>query len=206
MAMIYELHSHTKYSNKCSNLEPVTLLKTAKKKQLNGIAITDHDTIRGALQTIELNKDKDFKVIIGEEITTNSGHLLAYNIQEEIKSKNIIEAIEEIKQQGGLAIHAHPFRIISFYKFLKHFKNMKLDGLETVNGRSIYIDNKLAEITAKKHSLPGIGGSDSHFAFDIGSITTEFNESLDQAIRSNKLRIKGSIINGYLGFIKSRLR
>src|SRR3990167_1868027 len=63
----YDLHMHTCYS-KCSNLRPEILLKTAKERGLNGIAVTDHNTIEGALRIKNLNKDKNFEVIIGEEI------------------------------------------------------------------------------------------------------------------------------------------
>ena len=73
--MRYDLHMHT-YRSKCSNLRPDVILKLAKKKGLDGIAITDHHEIRGALEVKKLNKDKDFEVIVGEEISTNYGDVL----------------------------------------------------------------------------------------------------------------------------------
>ena len=62
--MKYDLHMHTHYS-RCSNLKPQTILKLAKKRRLDGIAITDHHEIKGALEIKKLNNGKDFEVIIG---------------------------------------------------------------------------------------------------------------------------------------------
>ena len=82
--MKYDLHTHTNYS-KCSNLKPEILLKIAKKRGLNGLAVTDHHKIKGALKVSKLNRDKNFEVIIGEEVTTDFGEVLAYYINKEIK-------------------------------------------------------------------------------------------------------------------------
>lgn len=205
--MKYELHSHTKYSGYCSNLEPKLLLKAAKKEGLDGIAITDHNSIKGALIVKKLNKDKDFKVIVGEEISTNSGHLLAYNVNKTIKSGDILGAIEAIKKQGGIAVHAHPLRIISFHKFLRHFSRIKkkLDALEIFNGRSLVLDNLLAKRVALKNNMAGIGGSDAHFAFEIGAVVSEFDNSLEKSIKSNNINISGNIFLGYVGCLRSSL-
>jgi len=183
------------------------LLKSAKKKGLNGIAITDHNCITGALKVKNMNKDKNFEVIVGEEVSTDCGHLLAYNINQEIKLRAIIEVIEEIKNQGGLAVYAHPFRVISFYNFLKHFSQIqkKLDAIETLNGRSMLFDNILADRYALNHNLTGTGGSDAHFAFEIGSIVTEFDNSFEKAIKLNKLKLSGYILRGYIGSLRSSI-
>ena len=60
--MRYDLHMHT-YHSKCSNLKPKTILKLAKKNKLDGIAITDHHEIKGAIEVKNLNKNKDFEVM-----------------------------------------------------------------------------------------------------------------------------------------------
>ena len=84
--MKYDLHNHTYYS-KCSNLKPEILIKAAKKKGMDGIAVTDHNTMKGALEARKLNKDKDFEVILGEEIGTNFGDVIGLYLKKEIKSK-----------------------------------------------------------------------------------------------------------------------
>ena len=75
----YDLHTHTKHSP-CSNLKAEILLRIAKKKGLDGIAVTDHDTIKGGLDVFKLNKDRDFEVIVGSEIKTKKAEVTKSNI------------------------------------------------------------------------------------------------------------------------------
>ena len=79
------------------------ILKRAKKMELDGIAIVDHNEIKGAFEVKWLNKDPDFKVIIGEAIKTPQGDLLAYNLNGKIEPCDIHSAIDKIKEQGGMA-------------------------------------------------------------------------------------------------------
>ena len=69
--MRFDLHIHTKYS-RCLNQEPADILKRAKKIGLDGIAVLDHNTTKGSKEAKRLNKDKDFTVIIAEEINTSA--------------------------------------------------------------------------------------------------------------------------------------
>jgi len=193
--MKYDLHIHTKYSP-CSNLKPHILLKTAIKKGLNGIAVTDHNTIKGALAVKKLNKNKDFEVIVGEEIKTNKGEILAYYLNKEIKPGNFEEVLENIKQQNALAVIAHPFTVgICRRKTKIAFKKIKnkIDAIETFNARNIFnYSNKKAQSLAKKLNLAQTAGSDAHFAFEIGKAFTIFDSSLRIALKNKKTEIQGS--------------
>jgi len=193
--MKYDLHIHTKYSS-CSNLEPNILLKTAVTKGLNGIAVTDHNTTKGGLAVKKINKNKDFEVILGEEIKTNKGEILAFYLNEEIKPGNFEDVLDKIKQQGALAVIAHPFTVgitrrktkIDFYKM----KN-KIDGIEAFNSRNIFgHSNKKAKLIAEKMDIAQTAGSDAHFAFEIGRAVTIFDSSLRKALENKKTITKGS--------------
>ena len=81
----YDLHIHTKYSP-CSNLDPNLILKIAKKLKLDGIAITDHNNMKGAIKTYKLNRNKDFEVIKATELKTNKSEIIALYLNKEIKS------------------------------------------------------------------------------------------------------------------------
>lgn len=192
--MKIDLHIHSVFS-KCSVLRPNQILKIAKQRGLNGIAITDHNTIRGALEVAKLNKDKDFKVILGAEIKTQYGEILAYNIQEDIKSRDFEEVIEEIHRQGGLAVMAHPFGPGIIRKALpaefSEINLKKLDGFEVLNGRTFPWQNKRAREIASKIGLAGTGGSDAHFPGEIGKVYSEFRGSLKNALKSKKIRACG---------------
>ncbi|WP_406661222.1 PHP domain-containing protein [Methanolobus sp. ZRKC3] len=162
--MIFDLHTHSKYSFD-SLQKPEKMLKVAYKKGLDGIAITDHGTIRGGLEALKC-KNPGVKIIVGSEISTEVGHILCLFLNEEIKSKSAIEVIEEVKEQDGMTVLAHPFQK------KKHIPEMilkKIDAIEGYNGRTSQEANIKAMELAKKYRLPITAGSDAHFSFEIGN-------------------------------------
>jgi len=197
--MRYDLHVHSKYS-KCSNLNPLVILKTAKRRGLNGIAITDHNTIKGALEVSRLNKDKFFEVIIGEEIDTDKGEVLGLYLKKEIKKGNFYEVVKEIKKQGGIAIIAHPYSITRTKA--KSFE--EIDAVEGFNSRNLFkFENLKAQIKAKELGLGVTAGSDSHFKFEIGRAYTEFEGSLKDAVKNKKTKIYGRQYLAFLAGVKT---
>jgi predicted metal-dependent phosphoesterase TrpH len=101
-----EFHCHTIYS-KDSLLKISLLVKSIKRKRIDRIAITDHNTIRGALRAKELAPEH---VIVGEEIMTTKGELLAYFMTKEIKPHlSPQETINQLREQEAFISVAHPF-------------------------------------------------------------------------------------------------
>ncbi|MBW2990866.1 PHP domain-containing protein [Candidatus Woesearchaeota archaeon] len=212
----YDVHIHT-YHSKCSgNTKLKRILKKAKQKGLSGIAVTDHNTIKGALELKRLNKDKDFKIIVGEEIKTDVGHVLAYYLKKEIKPGKLSRVIKDIKKQKAIGVLAHPFNyphpvkqataVIAKLIGIKHKRasvNLtpenvklvkKLDAIEGFNSRCMLKkENKDAQKLASKFNLPVIAGSDGHFLWELGNAYVKFEDelSLRQAIKKRELRIKG---------------
>lgn len=189
----YDLHSHTFYS-KCSNNKPEMILKQAHKAKLNGIAITDHNEIKGAKLVKSLNKDKNFEVIIGEEIKTADCEILAYNLNEKITATTLIEALEKAKQQGASVSIAHPFSGGIRSTLRVDLKKINYKGaLEVFNARSIDVEeNKKAELLANKLKLAKTAGSDGHFYWEIGKAYTMFDGDLAVAIKKRKTKVAGS--------------
>jgi len=191
----YDLHIHT-YHSSCSRIKPKKLLKVAKKRGLNGIAVTDHNTIKGGLETKKLNKDKNFEVIVGAEIKTDRGEILGLYLKKEIKSRTPEAVIDEIHKQGGIAVAAHPFTwgLLRMPAKFNKKELKKLDGFETFNARNTFRwENELAVQFAQKHKLAQTAGSDSHFYYEIGRAFTLFNGSLRDAIKKRKTVIMGRI-------------
>jgi len=196
--MIFDLHIHSKYSYD-SILEPEKIIMVAKKSGLNGIAITDHETIKGGIEARKINDDKDFFVIVGSEINTEAGDIIGLFLKEEIKSRNSMEVIEEIKEQGGIVVLPHPYR--------GHKLNDELisavDVIESFNARTGRYENFRAEELAEKHKKPTIAGSDAHFDSEIGMARTLVNslnfESVKKSIFSGNTTIfDGQQSYGYL--------
>ncbi|MEM0230868.1 MAG: PHP domain-containing protein [Candidatus Woesearchaeota archaeon] len=208
----YDLHCHTIYS-KCSFQSIKDTLRFAKIRGLDGIAITDHNEIRGALEAKKLAKklfsNKTFEVVIGEEILTDKGEILAYYLNERIRPGRFEDVIDEIRRQGALCSIAHPFT-----RFRKNFSgDLKraakvVDAIETFNARNIVPGaNRNAEVAAQKYKIARTGGSDAHFPFEVGSGYTTFSESLslEKAIRLKKTLAGGSWLMAPFGFIASGL-
>jgi predicted metal-dependent phosphoesterase TrpH len=209
--MKYDLHNHTHYS-RCSNLKPEILLKVAKKKGLDGIAVTDHNLIKGALKIKKLNIDRNFEVIIGEEVDTNFGDVLTYYLNEEIKTHDFFTLVDEVKKQDGLISIPHPFRVsinpkLKFGYPIEKIKD-KIDAIECFNARMLPGSNEPAQRLAKKLNIPGTGGSDAHFRLDIARAYTIFDDNLTlrKAVRLNKTSYEGTIMFGALSGLRSFLR
>jgi len=180
--MKIDLHIHSKYSFDSFN-EPKLIIKMAKKRKLDGIAITDHDSLKGSNEAKKISKD--FLIIEGSEINTVSGEILAYGIQEEIKPKLLIEeTIDRIHEQGGIAVTPHPFDV--FRNRLHKNIVKRVDGIEVINGGCIFnFFNFLAFKKAKNMNLSMTAGSDAHSIREIGSAYTVF-ESNDDVLKMIK--------------------
>lgn len=162
--MITEIHIHTRYSND-SLMTPKTILKIAKRKGIEALAITDHDTIMGALATKRIAEDFGIEIIVGAEIKTDLGDIIGIHLNDEIHTRNWRDVIQEIKMQGGFSILPHPY---------KTHKNVNLlaehvDMIEIWNARCSRIENKMARVLQKKYRKKPTIGSDAHTYFEVGS-------------------------------------
>ena len=157
-----DLHIHSQYSEDAIG-SPKDIIKSLKKKGLQGMAITDHNTVEGGLKAVKI-APKDFIVIPGIEISTADGHMLALNVEKNIaRNLSIQETVEKILDQGGTPIVPHLFRNMSGIKKEKlKTIHQKINTIEVFNACSMPKTNlKIAKI-AKEFNLGGTGGSDSH--------------------------------------------
>ncbi len=197
--MKYDLHIHTNHSL-CSSLSPETILKISKKLKLDGIAVVDHNSMKGALKVKKLNKDKDFEVIVGTEVKTDLGELLAYYVNSDINSIGVFEAIDEIKSQGGLVVVAHPFRLLPHFRLKQPLKEFvgKIDGVECLNKRTGFFANKYASEACDSLKIAKTAGSDAHFSFEIGKARTVFDGDLRKALKTRKTKLEGDFTFGFI--------
>ncbi len=190
--MKYDLHIHSKYSSD-GVLDPERIVRIAMKRGLNGIAITDHNTIKGGLKAKKY-EDADFTVIVGSEISTERGEIIGLFLEEEVKSTNVQEVITEIKEQNGIIVIPHPFDELRHSAFHPAEEDAKfIDCVEGFNSRCVYQKyNKKAVEFGIKHNLMITAGSDAHFANEIGNagIITE-TEDVREALMKNEVQIFG---------------
>ncbi len=207
--MRVDLHIHTNYSP-CSNLSLSKLIHTCKQKGIDCIAITDHDTIAGALQLKRIlpQDSRLFKLIIGEEITTQDGHIIGLFLKKEISpNMTLEETISEIKKQEGLVLIPHPFDILRTSRIgSKNFKKIshQLDIIEIFNGRTIlFWNDRKAKKFAEEYNLIPTVATDSHTKWEIGRAYIEmenFNSSFDllQKLKKGKMITKKNLFYPYI--------
>ena len=182
MMMRTEFHCHTIYS-KDSLLKPDKLVRLAQDKGLDRLVVTDHNTITGALHAQELDLQR---IIIGEEIMTTRGELLAAYVTEEIpRDLPPLEAITCLRQQGAFISVSHPFDALrnghwelpDLLEILPY-----VDAIETFNARCMSANyNTQAQAFAKEHGILGTAGSDAHAGFEVGRASMHLAEFHDAA-------------------------
>jgi predicted metal-dependent phosphoesterase TrpH len=193
-----EFHSHTHASHD-SLTPPQDLINAARLKGIDRLIITDHNTIAGARAAQALDPEL---VIVGEEIMTTRGEILAAFVIEEVPSHlSPAEAIRRLKDQGAFISVSHPFdRLRSggwdendLLEIISH-----VDAIEVYNSRCMFPGfNRAAKRFAEKYNIAGTVGSDAHAAFEVGRsflVLEQFEgaEQMRQVIRSGTPHVKWS--------------
>jgi hypothetical protein len=176
-----EFHCHTIYS-KDSVTRVEDLLLACQRKGIDRVVITDHNTIRGALAAKALDPDR---VIIGEEILTSEGELLAAFVQAEIPAGlTPLETIERLRKQGAFISVSHPFDIHRKGHWDPAVLQAILplvDAIETFNARCVFSEfNERAQALADAYHLPGTVGSDAHATLELGQAMMILPAFVDQ--------------------------
>lgn len=208
-----DCHVHSRFSVKDSITPVYQIEEERKRKNLGGIALTDHNTIAEAARILKENSQ--FPFILGEEILTSRINGLCRRVeviglflQEPIEpGQTIIETIKQIGTQGGVVVIPHPFEfwrhgggdLISQGIIIDCLRWKIPVAIEVFNARSRHGNNLRAMELWRKHLKNGVlatAGSDAHRIPEIGrgcveippfQTKEEFLEALTQA------RIHGEI-------------
>ena len=171
--ILADLHMHTSWSHDCA-VDPADLIMYAEANGLGAIAVTDHNTFGGALETVELARDHELVVIPGEEIKTDGqGEVIGLFLQEEIpRGLSFADTVEAIKEQGALVYLPHPFdRLHSIPEpatLQRHLAD--IDVFEVYNARLLFeAYNEEALRFARKYNLTAGAGSDAHVLQGVGT-------------------------------------
>ncbi|MDQ6659987.1 MAG: PHP domain-containing protein, partial [Chloroflexota bacterium] len=168
-----DLHMHSTYSDGLGSIEQI-LHHVEHNTELDVIALTDHDVIEGSLRARDLwaKGNYRFDFIVGEEINTKEGHLLALFIEKRISpGLSMEQSIDLIHEQGGLAVVAHPLNRIFRHSCPRHVlnrirtsKNIWLDGVETWNASFCGIGANQVAMRANReiYGWAELGNSDAH--------------------------------------------
>ncbi len=185
--MPYRIDFHTHTGHSPDSLAPAAaMLDAAVRRGLAAIAVTDHDSLGGALQAQSLverqpERFAGLRVLPGEEVKTVEGELIGLFLSETIpRGLTPEETIARIRAQGGLVIVPHPF---------DRFRGSRLkpaaleriaplvDAVEVFNARTtLAADNARALAFALRHGLAAVAGSDAHAAWEVGNAFLEVAE------------------------------
>ncbi len=189
--MKLDLHVHTTYSGipgypflRDSVITLEDVIELSQTKNIDGVAITDHNTIAGALKLKEYVKRQNLNlsVIVGEEVRTLSGDIVALDVDSKIKhGTSVEETLDRIRECNGLAVACHPYAWNGVGE--KIVKTQKFDIIETLNSCASRTANIKAKELARSLGLPEIGGSDAHRPEILGNAITEMTE--DRTIRES---------------------
>ncbi|WP_455368071.1 PHP domain-containing protein [[Eubacterium] cellulosolvens] len=214
--MKWDLHIHTIYSavpgfpflrDSFNRFEDI--VRVAQKKGIDGVGITDHNTIRGAVGFKEYVKRRNInlQVVIGEEVRTLSGDVIALDIDQEIPPKRTVqETVEIIKECNGLSVAAHPYAYNGIGEIL--VRSNRFDLIETINACCPESVNILAQRLASQLSLSGIGGSDAHRPEVIGNGYTQVsdNKHIRESLENGRTQVHGYVTSRLTPLQKILLR
>lgn len=193
-----EFHCHTN-SSKDSLTSPQKLVETCRRKGIDRVVVTDHNTITGARTAQKLAPEL---VIVGEEILTTKGEILAAFVTEEIPALlSPHETIKRLKYQGAFISVSHPFDKLrtggwNEDDLLEILPDV--DAIEVFNSRCMNPNfNRQAKAFAGKHNIPGTVGSDAHAAFELGRsllLLDQFEgpDGMREVIRKGTAQVKWS--------------
>jgi predicted metal-dependent phosphoesterase TrpH len=171
--IVCDLHTHTSWSHDCQ-VEPAELIEHAERKGLGAVAVTDHNEFGGALEAVELARDRELIVIPGEEVKTGGqGEVIGLFLEEEIpRGLSFEETIAAIREQGGLVYVPHPFDRMHAIPDAAtlHRHVAEIDVFEVYNARLLFEQyNEEALRFARKYNLVMGAGSDAHVLQGLGT-------------------------------------
>jgi predicted metal-dependent phosphoesterase TrpH len=191
--MRIDLHIHTSPLSACSYIDPQELIQEARRLQLDGICLTEHQVVWDPDEVDKLAAEAGIRIFRGNEFTTNQGDILVFGFYEDIKELLIIQELrEKVTAAGGYMIVAHPFRGFKTFgigqlqltveQACKRKVLEFVDAVEVGNGKLSPEENNMARKVAEKLGLPGTGGSDAHRVDEIGTWVTVFEKEIESEI------------------------
>ena len=177
-----DLHMHTTASDGWPS--PRELVDQARSTGLHVIAVTDHDTIEGALRAAHYAAASSrVHVVVGEEVSSRDGHIVGLFLERRIRpGMSAAATVHAIHEQDGLAVAVHPFwrtqrrargGVVHGVGWLA--AELDFDAIEVENATpGFYVFNQLARRLNMGLGRAELGGSDAHILDAVGRAFTEF--------------------------------
>ena len=187
--MLIDLHTHSRPYSGDSIFDAEELVWRAAEAGLDGICLTEHDSMPPVSQVRALSERYGILVLRGMELTTETGHVLVFGLDAYSPSLRSPEVLRrEADAQGAVIFLAHPYRGWSRPIDWERLPGL-FHGVEALNGQEHATRNDQAQQLAGNFELPGIGGSDTHFLSGLAVCATRLAQwPLDEAALAAELR------------------
>jgi predicted metal-dependent phosphoesterase TrpH len=187
-----DLHMHTTFSDGWPS--PREIVERGQLCGLHVIAVTDHDTIEGALRAAEHAAARGrLEVVIGEEVSSRDGHIVGLFLERRVRpGMSAAATVHAIHDQGGLAVAVHPF-----WRTQRRVRGgpvhgvgwlaaeLDFDAIEVENATpGFYLFNQLARRMNTGVGAAELGGSDAHILDAVGRAYTEFHGRSAKSLRT----------------------
>ena len=193
MITVFDLHIHTQKYSDCSFIHPDELIAQALEIGLKGFALTEHGMRWPDEEFTKLKKMAEphgLVLINGQEISARNeknemeGDFLVFGINYSLTGRyTALELAELVHNQGGVIIAAHPYKLsrrgkTNYYGAGDKIYQLPLDAIELYHPDHSSLAVSKAQKAMQKLGIPGVGGSDAHKIFDVGSCVTLFEHKI----------------------------
>jgi predicted metal-dependent phosphoesterase TrpH len=192
VAMILDMHVHTQISlDATATVEEYceAIIKYRERFPIDGFVLTEHRVIDSSIDYRKLGDRYGIQIFQGVEVDGDFGHILLYGVTNEClryidlanRRLNDREVVHIMKECGGIAIPAHPFRESVHGKALEE-KREWVAGVEIIeqfNGANSEVQNAKASAIIARNGLRGIGGSDAHYVNWFLKCATMFERQVE---------------------------
>lgn len=176
-AMLFDLHVHTDLSP-CSCMAIEDIVAHAADCGLDGVCITDHDTVGVRHRIAEGFQENGLVVVFGMEYTTTQGDFLVFGPVEALPPHLPAELLlKAVHEQGGVAVAAHPFRSLRSADEALIRRGL-CTAIESLNGRNTSRENAACIQWSRRYDLIQCAGSDAHTLGELGTYATRFAEPI----------------------------
>ena len=199
-----DLQIHSNAGDGLDSIEHI-LEHVETRTDLDVIALTDHDDVRPAiaLRDLAARRGARVEIVVGIEVTTRSGHLLALFVEDDLPMlRPLRETVRLIHERGGIAVVPHPLSYLTFSIGERALRRLaaegeRIDGIETMNpsiaGR--VRASRAAALNRDTIRAAETGSSDAHRAALVGTAWTEFPGSGAAEMR-HAIETRATVANG----------
>jgi len=205
--MLVDLHIHESTFSFDSQMSLEEIVAVARARGLDGICITDHDSMGLKEQAERYSRRVGFPIFVGVEYYSLWGDITAWGIdgfpRERIAAQDFID---RVRGQGGFCVACHPFRN-NDRGLAEHLRDVRgLHGVEVLNGSTSPEANLRALTLCCELGLAPIGASDAHWTSQVGKYATRLPEYADnltdfvRVLHTGRCRPVVLSPNGYCDF------